>query len=338
MNLSRRSIFGLFVFLFTCLFLALVFCLDCFFPIKNIVKNEIVVLPVNTSAFTLVKQFKQRHWVHSGLAVNAYLRLSGLDSHLYAGRYWLKPGMSVRDLLLNMSQSRGMVTYQFQIIPGATFFDILRRVKQSPDLNNNLKGLSAKDIRKLLRISYSSVEGLLAPNTYQYVYGNDASLIMNVSYKKMQVNLKRVWDKRAKYLPYKNSYQLLIAASLIEAEAKLDRERPLVSSVLVNRLRINMPLQFDSTVLYGLHQHLGGRLTRQDLVRLTPFNTYKVTGLPPTPIDNPGLASLRAAAHPAKTDYLYFVVDPWSKLGAHVFSRTLAGHEKAVKNYVSSLS
>ena len=335
MSLFRRfSLYCLAAAFFVCLLLAIVFYLDCFSSIDNGGQRKIVFLHANAPVSSLVRQFKQWKWVRSELSVNAYLKVSGLGPRLHAGQYWFRPGMSVRDLFINMSQSKGVVYHDLKIIPGETFVDILYRLKHANHLIDDVNGRSTAQIKSMLNSPHTNLEGLFSPDTYQYVYHNKASNILRVAYRKMQKNLSRVWANRDKSLPYRSPYELLIAASLIQAESMVDKERPLVSSVLVNRLRKNMLLQFDPTILYGLHRRLGGDISRADLIKFTPYNTYRVKGLPPTPIDNPGLSSLEAAAHPAKTDYLYFVLDPKSNIGRHVFSTNLADHDKAVENYI----
>ena len=149
----------------------------------------------------------------------------------------------------------------------------------------------------------------------------------------MQKKLQEIWDNRAENLPYKDMGELLVMASIIEKETGVDEERAKVSSVFVNRLRQGMRLQTDPTVIYALTEgksELGRALTRKDLEIDSPYNTYKYAGLPPTPICNPGAASLYAAAHPDSTDYLYFVA---SGNGGHNFAKSLKEHNQNVTNW-----
>jgi UPF0755 protein len=143
--------------------------------------------------------------------------------------------------------------------------------------------------------------------------------------------LQQAWDNRQAELPYKNPYELLIMASIVEKESGHEPEKPLVSSVFVNRLALGMKLQTDPTVIYGLGDSFNGDITRADLRNPHPYNTYQHFGLPPGPIAAPSGSSILAAAQPAKTDWLYFV----SKGdGTHQFSRTLKEHNAAVQQYI----
>ncbi|MBV9575419.1 MAG: endolytic transglycosylase MltG, partial [Gammaproteobacteria bacterium] len=153
-------------------------------------------------------------------------------------------------------------------------------------------------------------------------------VILKRAFDLMKNKLATAWEKRALDLPYQNAYEALIAASLIEKEAYLNTERPIIGGVLINRLRKNMLLQFDPTVIYGLGTRYNGKIHKQDLLENTAYNTYVHRGLPPTPIAMPGLASLQAATHPDTNDYIYFVA---KGDGSHQFSKTLSEHNAAVK-------
>ena len=150
--------------------------------------------------------------------------------------------------------------------------------------------------------------------------------------------LDQAWNNRDESVPVKNKYELLILASIIEKETSLPEERALVASVFANRLKIGMRLQTDPTVIYALtlgKSDLGRSLTRKDLQIDSPYNTYQNLGLPPTPICNPGAESIWAAAHPADTDFIFFVADG---NGGHNFARTLGEHNRNVKNWVKKIS
>ncbi len=146
----------------------------------------------------------------------------------------------------------------------------------------------------------------------------------------MQQRLALVWAERAADSPLKSADEALVLASIVEKETGVAADRPLIAGVFVNRLRIGMPLQTDPTVIYGLGERFDGNLRKRDLQTDTPFNTYTRTGLPPTPIALPGLASLRAAVRPQATQALYFVA---RGDGSSVFSDTLAEHNRAVNRY-----
>jgi UPF0755 protein len=173
-------------------------------------------------------------------------------------------------------------------------------------------------------------EGRFFPDTYRYTRGQTDVSILAHALEKMQTRLDQEWGKRDPGLPYRTPYEALIMASIVEKETGRGDERPLIAGVFVNRLRRNMKLQTDPTVIYGLGERFDGNLRVRDLRTDSPYNTYTRYGLPPTPIAMAGAESLHAALHPVDTKALYFV---GRGDGAHVFSETLADHNKAVVKY-----
>ena len=176
-------------------------------------------------------------------------------------------------------------------------------------------------------------EGKFYPDTYHYTSATKLSTILAQSYQRMAKELEQVWSQRNKDIAVDSPYQLLILASIIEKETAKPEERNLISAVFNNRLKKRMRLQTDPTVIYGMGDRYQGNITKKDLREKTPFNTYRIKGLPPTPIAAPSLASLEAAAHPADVGYLYFVS---KNDGSHIFSRTLREHNLAVNKYQRS--
>jgi UPF0755 protein len=198
------------------------------------------------------------------------------------------------------------------------------------DVRHDSVGLSDAEIMARLGDEGRSPEGLFFPDTYRFGKGSSDLDILKRAYAAMEKQLQTAWARRAPDLPYRNPYEALIMASVIEKETGQPGERAMVAGVFVNRLRTGMMLQTDPTVIYGMGEKFDGNLRKKDLRADTPHNTYTRAGLPPTPIAMPGLASIQAALDPAQTKALYFVA---RGDGTSEFSRTLAEHERAVSRY-----
>jgi UPF0755 protein len=176
----------------------------------------------------------------------------------------------------------------------------------------------------------SHPEGWFFPDTYFFASGTTDAALLARAHRLMVARLDAAWAKRAADTPLRSPYEALVLASIVEKETSRPADRPLVASVLVNRLRHNMRLQADPTVIYGLGSAFDGNLRKRDLEADTPYNTYVRDGLPPTPIALPSAASLDAVVNPPRTDYLYFVA---RGDGSSVFSSTLADHNRAVAKF-----
>lgn len=247
-----------------------------------------------------------------------------------AGLYQLQPGQSLTDLWRQLAAGEQHLL-QVTLVEGQTLAQWLTRLAQAPYLTASIANWSQPELLQAVtgRDDYPSLEGLLMADTYSYqAYSLDLQLLRQ-AYGKLQQQLQQAWQQRADDLPYQTPYELLIMASIIEKETGLIAERPLIASVFVNRLRSGMRLQSDPTTIYGIEQ-FDGNLTRAHLRTLTPYNTYRIDGLPPTPIAMVSRASLQAAAQPAQSDYYYFVADG---SGGHVFSKTYHEHQAAVNRY-----
>ena len=179
-------------------------------------------------------------------------------------------------------------------------------------------------------VGYSLAEGLFAPDTYRYTRGDSDRDLLQRAYKLQQGRLDSAWRTRVAALPFQSPYEALILASIVEKESGLKSERGRVAGVFTNRLRESMRLQSDPTTIYGAGDNYTGALTRAQLREATPFNTYRIAGLPPTPIASVSQSSLAAVLAPEEHDFYYFVADG---AGGHVFSSTLAEHNTAVAKY-----
>jgi UPF0755 protein len=256
-------------------------------------------------------------------------RVLGKERQVKAGSYEISQPVTPLQLLDKLT--RGDVTQaEVRLIEGWTFAQFRAALDAAPFLRHDTAGLSDAQILERLRATETHPEGLFFPDTYLFGKGSSDLAVLRRSYRAMARHLKQEWEGRDPAVPYRTPYDALVMASLIEKETGLAGERDLIGGVLANRLRIGMRLQVDPTVIYGLGASFDGNLKRNHLTEDGPYNTYTRAGLPPTPIAMPGLASIRAAMRPGKTDAMYYVS---RKDGSSHFSRTLEEHNRAVARY-----
>lgn len=299
-------------------------------PVKGLQQPVLLEVEPGAHARSILNKLNQQQLIGDISLTYLASRLWGQGGHIKAGVYQLEPGLTLQQLWAKLKSGD---QYQFQVtlVEGQTLAQWLQRLQTQPYLLSATRDLSEQALLAEVTgsASFSSLEGLLAPDTYSYQAYSSDLLLLRQAYQEQQQLLNAFWRERDPNLPYSTPYEMLIMASIIEKETGYKGERPLVSSVFVNRLRLGMRLQSDPTTIYGI-TNFDGNITRAHLREMTPYNTYRISGLPPTPIAMPGTASLRAAAHPATSDYLYFVADG---SGGHVFSKTLEEHNRAVNRY-----
>jgi len=245
------------------------------------------------------------------------------------GEYRLTRADTPQRLLEKFSSGK-VIQYAFTIVEGSNSFQILEQLKNDARIKFDLPDDPAA-IASQINLQNQHIEGWLYPDTYYFVRGEKASDLLKRAVAAMRQVLSDEWSRRAPDLPYKSAYQALIMASIIEKETALASERDKIAGVFVRRLAKNMRLQTDPTVIYGIGPKFNGDITYKDLRTLTPYNTYKIKGLPPTPIASAGRAAINAALNPAEGDALYFVA---TGDGGHQFSATLKAHNKALKEYL----
>lgn len=249
-------------------------------------------------------------------------------TQIKVAEYELKQGMSYGDILKLLTTGQGK-QYSIRFLEGWTLQQFIHEISNNRTLEKDIE-LTAHAISDLLNISPQLAEGWLFPDTYQYPKASKVSNLLKLMHQRMQHELNNAWLSRAVDVNLDSAYELLIMASIIEKESALAEERSIISGVFNRRLAKGMRLQTDPTVIYGMGEAYEGNIRRKDLKQMTPYNTYRINGLPPTPIAMPSLGSLKAAAHPAAGSSLYFVS---RGDGSHVFSDTLEQHTKAVRKY-----
>ncbi len=278
-----------------------------------------IVIPPHTSLDGVGDLLAKEGVVRHRLLFEASAILSGEASGLQAGEYEFPAGTSPLEASAIIASGK-TVKHKLTIPEGLTSAEALALVQAAPALAGP--------------VGATPPEGSLMPDTYLYSYGERRTELIAQMQREMTHALATAWAKREPNLPLTSPQQMLILASLVESEAAHANERAHIAGVFINRLRLGMRLESDPTVIYALSEDgakkLDRPLTHADLQTPSPYNTYLEPGLPPGPIDNPGMAALRAAARPAPTDDLYFVAD---RNGGHVFAKTLAEHNRNVAQY-----
>ncbi len=289
----------------------------------------VLAVPAGADASSVAELLHRRRLIRSPLAFRALARWQGLEGRIQAGEYRISPSEGTREILRRLSAG-DVIRYRVTLPEGFTAREVGRRLAQLGlvDPQAFMAEVARADrhwIPEMEGNRTGSVEGYLFPDTYEFPRGMTADRVVAAMVGRFRQATEPLWalPRPLGLLPH----QVVTVASLVEREARLDAERARIAGVLYNRLRRGMPLQVDATVLYALGQHKNPVLYR-DLEVDSPYNTYRRSGLPPGPIANPGLASLRAALQPEPHDYLYYVARPD---GTHVFSRTLIQHERARK-------
>ncbi|MCB1665712.1 MAG: endolytic transglycosylase MltG [Pseudomonadales bacterium] len=253
----------------------------------------------------------------------------GFERAIRTGEFELTPGMSPRGALQHLISGQA-VQYPVTLIEGTTVRSALASLWRSPKLKITLEGQSDEAILAAIGSPLPHLEGALFPDTYFYTAGTtDQELLRRASRRLTQV-LEAQWQSRAVGLPYATPYEALTLASIIEKESGLLSERERIAGVFVRRLQNGMRLQSDPTVIYGLGESFDGNLRRVDLDTTTPYNTYRINGLPPSPIAMAGEDAIHASLNPSDESYLYFVA---TGDGGHYFSTTLDEHNAAVRRY-----
>jgi UPF0755 protein len=259
-------------------------------------------------------------------------RQLGVAGKLQVGEYALDPGTTPRQLLLRMREGK-VISHRFTIVEGWSLRELRAALARAQPLGHETAQLDDAALMEALGRPGLHPEGRFLPETYVYTRGDSDLDVLARARAAMDKALDAAWESRVPDLPLRSKEEALALASIVEKETGVAEERPQIAGVFVRRLKLGMKLQTDPTVIYGMGERYAGNIRRADLLADTPYNTYTRAGLPPTPIAMPGVAALQAATHPAPGDALYFVA-VGDGSGRHVFTRSLAEHQAAVRAYL----
>ena len=304
----------------------------------NVTQDQLLTIERGTTGSKLAALLEQEKILDHADLLTWLLKLQPQLNKVKAGTYSLT-GVKMLQDLLDMINSGKEAQFSVKFIEGKTFKEWRKNLENAPHLKQTLQGKSDKEIMALLDIpavakavyEWNNMDGWLYPDTYNYTPNSTDLELLKRSTTRLQKALDKAWNERDENLPLADPYQMLILASIVEKETGVAAERPQVASVFINRLKANMKLQTDPTVIYGMGESYTGNIRKNDLETITPYNTYMIEGLPPTPIAMVSESALQAVAHPAKTDFYYFVADG---SGGHKFTRNLNEHNKAVQEYL----
>ena len=281
-------------------------------------QDKLLVVSKGQSVSSIAINLKDLNLIENRVIFMIAVRLNGLHDKIKFGEYMIPRAASIREIIDKLV-SGVSAQYRITIPEGLSTSSVI-------DLIN-------KDMRIKGQLIKTADEGALAPNTYSFdITTNKEDLFLKMKSEQNRI-LNLAWNKRASDLPLKSAYELLILASIVEKEAGDEQDKRKVASVFLNRLKKKMRLQSDPTVVFSLTKgkHMLNReLTKSDLKIKSPFNTYKIDGLPPSPICNPSKSSIYAVANPIETDFLYFVANGE---GGHNFSKNLKQHNSFVKEF-----
>jgi UPF0755 protein len=307
-------------------------------PIAHTKTGQYIEIPKGTSPAAIVNKLAVEGIITNEWPLKLYLKATGKGSTLRAGEYDFPSPISPLGVLAKLQQGQRRLN-RITIIEGWTRWDIARAMTQVPEfgLTNDAQALELMNNVSLisdLDPEAKNLEGYLFPDTYEFSPETTPAELVEMMVKRFRGVWKPDWTDRARSLSF-TPRQIVTTASIIETEAKLNDERPIVASVIYNRLKKDIPLAVDSSVIYASKLEgkwrYDGKVYLSDIQRRSPYNTRIYAGLPPGPVASPGESSLKAALNPATSDYLYYVRNPDRDDGAHNFYSNGAEFETGVQ-------
>ena len=295
----------------------------------NITQEEFLDVPNGATPSGTFNRLEADGVLDDAFWLRLYWRFNLASQPLHSGEYRMVPGMSAQGLI-GLWQRGEVVQYSLTLVEGWNFRQVRAALAKNDKLEQTLAGLSDSEVMEKLGHPGVFPEGRFFPDTYRFVRGMSDADLLKKAYDRLDDVLAKEWSKRSPDAPYTDPYQALIMASLVEKETGVPEERGQIAGVFVRRLQVGMLLQTDPTVIYGMGERYTGKLTRSSLKEPTPYNTYVISGLPPTPIAMVGREAIHAALNPVSGSSLYFVA---RGDGSHVFSDDLDAHNTAVREY-----
>lgn len=295
----------------------------------NIAQEELLEVPKGTTPTRTFYRLEADGVIKDAFWLRLYWRFNLSKQPLHSGEYRMLPGMTVEGLI-DLWKRGEMVQYSVTLVEGWNFRQVRAALAKEEKLDHTLEGLSDTQVMEKLGHGGIFPEGRFFPDTYRFVRGMTDVELLKIAYDRLNEVLAKEWEQRAPDAPYTEPYQALIMASLVEKETGVPQERGQIAGVFVRRMAMGMLLQTDPTVIYGLGDRYSGKLTRAHLKEPTPYNTYVIAGLPPTPIAMVGREAIHAALNPVAGNSLYFVA---RGDGSHVFSDDLDAHNSAVREF-----
>ena len=298
-------------------------------PLELAAEQEILIVPPGATVRTVAHELADRRLISSRFLFTMLAYERGQQDAIKVGEYAVKAGMRPADVLDLLSSGKS-IQFPVTLVPGTTFREALKTITDAAVFKIELANLTDEAVMERVGMDQPHPEGWLFPDTYLFGRNTSDIEILKRAYNRMHKVLTEEWAGREEGLPYQTPYEALIMASIVEKETGLASERPAIAGVFVRRLQQGMRLQTDPTVIYGLGDAYDGNIRKEDLQKPTPYNTYTIDGLPPTPIALPGREAINAALHPEPGETLYFVA---RGVGSHYFSATLDEHNCAVRHY-----